>query len=275
MARPLLADTITRLGPEAAGAVLVTGSHGGVYAAYLAARAKLRAVVFNDAGGGLEQAGIAGLAWLAGRGMAAASVDYRSARIGDAADMFARGRISHANAQARACGVEKGQACTEAAALLEKKASVPQLVVAPMDEARQVVPGSGCRLVLVDSAALVLPEDAGQLVVTGSHGALFGNDPANALKVEARLAAFNDAGLGPGEVGASRLPALQSRGIAAVTLAAATAKIGDARSGWVTGVISRSNALAEAMGAHEGIPLRRVIEAICGIAPPEAGQLPE
>ena len=33
----LTADSITRIGAEARGAVVVNGSHGGVYAAYLAA----------------------------------------------------------------------------------------------------------------------------------------------------------------------------------------------------------------------------------------------
>ena len=35
----IIADSITRVGPEAAGAVLVNASHGGIYAAYLAATA--------------------------------------------------------------------------------------------------------------------------------------------------------------------------------------------------------------------------------------------
>ncbi|MDF2095617.1 hypothetical protein [Aquibaculum arenosum] len=264
MASPLLADTVTRLGPEAVGAVLVTGSHGGVYAAYLAARAGLRAVIFNDAGIGLEEAGVAGLAWLAERGIAAAAVDHASARIGEAADMLHRGRISRANAQARACGVASGQDCAEAAALLEAAEAVT-LEVAPMREARQVVGGRHCRLVLIDSAALVQPEDAGQVVITGSHGALFGGDPANALKADAQLAVFNDAGLGPDEVGASRLPALQGRGIAAVTVAAASARIGDARSALDNGIISRTNPLADALGAREGMALRELVNDLTGL----------
>lgn len=40
----IVADRITRVGPEAAGAVAANASHGGIYAAYLAA-------IFNDAGG--------------------------------------------------------------------------------------------------------------------------------------------------------------------------------------------------------------------------------
>ena len=63
MAAPIAtADSITRIGPEeAAGAVVVNASHGGVYAAYLAAKLGVAAAVFNDAGVGRDEAGIGGL----------------------------------------------------------------------------------------------------------------------------------------------------------------------------------------------------------------------
>src|SRR5690625_4748573 len=127
MTQPLLADTITRL-PDARGAVLVTGSHGGIYAAYLAVRAQVRAVIFNDAGIGLEEAGVAGLLWLERLGVAAAAVDHASARIGNAAEMMQLGRISRTNRLAGACGVTPGQPCQEAAALLEKADAVVAMV---------------------------------------------------------------------------------------------------------------------------------------------------
>ena len=52
------ADSITRIGSEATGAVVVNGSHGGLYAAYLAAKLGVAAAVFNDAGVGRDRAGI-------------------------------------------------------------------------------------------------------------------------------------------------------------------------------------------------------------------------
>ena len=70
----VLRDSVTATEPGDAGAVLVTGSHGGVYAANLAARARVRAANFNDAGPGKDKAGIAGLAALQDLGMAAAGV---------------------------------------------------------------------------------------------------------------------------------------------------------------------------------------------------------
>src|SRR5690606_32055631 len=93
----LEAPTATKFPPEARGSVVVCGSHGGRYPAYLAAQAGLRAVIFNDAGVGRENAGIASLTLLEQGGMAAATISHTSARIGEPADMMARGVISYAN----------------------------------------------------------------------------------------------------------------------------------------------------------------------------------
>ena len=53
----LTVDTVTKLGPEHRDQVLIGASHGGVYAGYLAAKAGVRAVLLNDAGVGIEDAG--------------------------------------------------------------------------------------------------------------------------------------------------------------------------------------------------------------------------
>ena len=97
----VLADTATKLGAAARGAVIVTGSHGGRYAAYLTLKAHPRAVIHNDAGVGKDEAGIAVIAMAEALGVAAATASHASCRIGDAADMMARGVVSHANALAR------------------------------------------------------------------------------------------------------------------------------------------------------------------------------
>ena len=57
----VVADSVTALGARHEGAVLVSGSHGGLIAARYAAAAGVRAAVFNDAGIGLDDAGIMGL----------------------------------------------------------------------------------------------------------------------------------------------------------------------------------------------------------------------
>lgn len=258
----VLADTATKLGPNAGGAVIVTGSHGGSYAAYLTLKAHPRAVIHSDAGVGKDDAGVAVIGMAEVLGIAAATVSHASCRIGDAADMIARGQVSHANAMAAALGVAPGMACREAAQrLLAAKPTGrdPQ----PCAETRQILaePGWRRRIVLIDSASLVAPEDNGQIVVTGSHGALVGGDPAMALRVDAYAAVFSDAGVGIDGVGITRLPALDRRGIAGLTISAASARIGDAASLYADGIISHANEVARGLGARPGEPLGARLQA--------------
>jgi hypothetical protein len=197
------------------------------------------------------------LDWLGAQGMAAAAVDCTSADIGNAAQMLAHGRLSHVNAIAARLGLRAGMGCAPAAAMLDAAPTAggdcPEI-----REGRRVLtpPGAVRRLVLIDSAALVVADDAGQVVVTGSHGALFGGDPANALKVNAYMAVFNDAG---GGCGTSRLPALQARGVAAATVAARSARIGDATSTWEDGIVSACNPAAATLGARLSMTARELV----------------
>jgi hypothetical protein len=255
----IAADTITRLPPDAAGQVVVSGSHGGRYPGYLAAKAGLRAVILNDAGVGKDAAGIGALPYLEALGIAAAAVLHESCRIGDTEDMLARGRISRVNAIAEGQGVAAGMACLEAAILLTG-APHRRVEAPPIGEGRSELDDAGSRrIILVDSAAMVRPDDAGGIVVTGSHGGLVGGDPAMALRTEAFAAVFNDAGIGIDEAGVGRLPALERRGIAAFTVAAASARIGEARSSFEDGVISRVNDTAARLGATPGLRARDVL----------------
>jgi hypothetical protein len=260
-AEPLLLDSITDAAEQARGRVIVSGSHGGLYPAYLASRAGSKAVILNDAGGGLEGAGIAGVVALDGIGMAAAAVTHNSCRIGDARDTFDRGVISAVNALAESLGVRIG---TTAAVAGELLAAAPQ----PSDnlpeiaESRRVLRPDGCKvtIVLADSASLVAEdEDTGRIVVTGSHGGLIGGDPARALKAAAAFGVFNDAGYECDAAGTTRLPALDKSGIAAVTVAHTSARIGDAASAWETGVISCTNRVARDAGVATGEPLAEAI----------------
>ncbi len=219
--------------------MLVAGSHGGIIAAFLGARAGAHALVLNDAGLGKDRAGIAGLFYLEEIGMAAAAVDCMSARIGDGADMLARGVISHANLQAAFCGVVAGQSCREAAERLRGVLEGPPEVWA------------------LDSIGKVEPADAVRILVIGSHGALHGGRRDSALAVDAAAAVFNDAGVGADRIGISRLPVLGARGIPAVAVDCMSARIGDGRSAWETGVVSHINSVAGAVGAARGMTVTR------------------
>ncbi len=253
----VLANTATKLGLDAEGAVILTGSHGGRYAAYLTLKVHPRAVIHNDAGGGKDEAGIAVLAMAEELGVAAATASHASCRIGDAVDMATRGSISHVNKLAAALGVRAGMSCRVAAErLLGARASNRD--PAPCGETRRVLeePGWRRRIVLIDSASLIRPEDGGQIIVTASHGALVGGSAAMALQADGFAAVFHDAGVGIDGAGITRLPALDARGIAGLTVSAASARIGDAVSVYEEGAISHANATAQGLGARAGEPLK-------------------
>lgn len=256
MTSPILLDSITDADASANAAVVVSGSHGGIYPAVVASRAGARAVLFNDAGIGLNRAGIAGVERLTQCGMAAAGVDCQSARIGSAQDMVESGMVSFANEVAAAMGITEGMP-VQAALNLLTSARTPHSILPAMAESRRTIIPDGipATALLVDSASLVTPRDAGQIIIAGSHGGLIGGNPSRALKAKARFACFNDAGIGKGGIGTSRLPALQDQGMPAVTVSHASAIIGDAASSLDTGQISAVNELAAAMGIIVGTSL--------------------
>ena len=253
----IVLDSITELQPRHAGEVVVSGSHGGVIAAYYAARAGVRAALFNDAGIGRDEAGIGGLAYLDPLGVAAAAVDHRSARIGDGADTLACGIVTRVNALGAACGVVAGMQAVEAA---ERLRTAPGRVTppAPRVESRAVFADDGLQVCAIDSVVLARPEDAGAVLACGSHGGLHGHRPDTVLGVAARVAIFNDAGIGKDGAGTSRLPVLEARGIAAATVTAASARIGSARSTWFDGIVSAVNPAAAALGLRAGFAAREL-----------------
>jgi hypothetical protein len=254
MAAQIIAEpSVTKLDARHRDAVLVAGSHGGVIAGFLAAKAGVRAVILNDAGVGRDQAGLSSLPYLEKIGMAAATVSHMSARIGEGADMLARGVITHANAIAAKLGVRPGQSCADAAARL-RDAPVATSAPPPYEEARfplRETPGEPAIWGL-DSVSLVLPEDRPRILIIGSHGGILGGKPETAMKHDAIAAVFNDAGVGADGAALTRLPPLDARGIAAVTVDCMSARIGDARSAWETGVLSHVNATAKKLGAKPG-----------------------
>ena len=106
--RIIVMDSITKLTPDDAGSIVVSASHGGVSSGEFALTFSVAAVFFNDAGVGKDRAGIAALEMLQKKSIAAGTVSHSSARIGDAADMWINGVISHVNPAAHTLGLEPG-----------------------------------------------------------------------------------------------------------------------------------------------------------------------
>jgi hypothetical protein len=139
----------------------------------------------------------------------------------------------------------------------------PPLVLA-LAEARVLLRPGAIPVWGLDSNSLVRAADAGAIVVTGSHGGLLGGRPESAIKAAVLAAVFNDAGIGVDAAGLGRLPVLAARGIAAATVAADSARIGEARSTWETGLLSAVNAPAAAAGAAPGMTVRTFVACVLG-----------
>lgn len=254
------ADSVSTLSGFHRGKVLVAGSHGGIIAGIIAAEAGVLAVILNDAGVGKDNAGIASLALLEAIGMAAATVDRRSVTLGKADLALATGIISHANSPARACGVRPGDTCLHAAQKLchaqPATGTLPHYVENRflLDTSDLQPPVIGC-----DTVCLVQEDDAGKILVCGSHAALHSPDLRQALTADAAAAFFHDAGcLGESE-GISRLPVLDGRGIAAAAVDYRSARIGDALSMWETGRLSFLNETAINLGWRCGMSLPEAV----------------
>src|SRR5579862_9726647 len=102
--------------------VAVSGSYGGRYNAYNAAKWPVRAVIKDDAG-------IVGLEFLDRIGMAAATADAMTCHIGDGEHMLAHGVISHVNKIAAALGCRVEQSVGDCAELM--RAAVPPTEMPP------------------------------------------------------------------------------------------------------------------------------------------------
>lgn len=119
-------------------------------------------------------------------------------------------------------------------------------------------------VVLLDSITQVDASHAGLCVVTGSHGGV--SAARYASKVTARLYAFNDAGVGKDAAGIAALALLDVHGIVAVTVAHDSARIGEARDTWDSGVISHRNAAAGRLGVQSGTRLSEALAVLAGEA---------
>lgn len=251
------------------GQVLISGSYGGEYNAWHAAKWGIRGVVLNDAGVGLDGAGISGLSYLDRIGLPAATADAHTCHIADGEHMLARGIISHVNTAAAAAGCRVGQTVQECA---QRMTACPVVT-------RQPPPiGGGKRytirdepgqrkVICLDAAPMLEPADAGAIAITGSHAALFRGQPDGLISPDVHAVFFSDAGVGLDEAGIARLPLLDVRGIAAGTVSAASAPIGDSRAILAKGILSHVNRTARAMGAAPGQPLRDFVDRLLAAGP--------
>lgn len=130
------------------------------------------------------------------------------------------------------------------------------------------------RVVVMDSMAQVLPEDAGHIVVCGSHG---GSSAAEyALKARVRAAFFNDAGVGKDQAGVRALEILGALDVPACAVSHLSARIGDGRDTWENGRLSHVNKPGERLGLRPGLSVQDAVAMLLRATTlPPRGRSPE
>lgn len=248
----------------ARGNVVISGSYGGPYNAFHAAKWGIRGVVLNDAGIGKDDAGISGLPYLDTIGLAAATADARTCHIGDGEHMLQHGVISHVNQAAEALGCRVGMSVRECATRMKAGPVTNEQPAAVSGGKRYVMsetPGKP-RILCIDAAPMLEAGDAGDIAITGSHAALFRGKPDGLIAPSVHAVFFNDAGVGLDEAGIQRLALLDERQLIAGAVDAASAPIGNAREIYRTGILSHVNASAAAAGAVPGMALRDFVQTL-------------
>jgi uncharacterized protein YunC (DUF1805 family) len=107
-------DSITFLNKNNAGDIVVCGSHGGLSAGHYAQKHCVKAVFFNDAGIGKNNAGIKSLELLSNGEIIACTVSCMSAEIFNGQDTLENGIISVCNQLAKSRGIKETMSIKEA-----------------------------------------------------------------------------------------------------------------------------------------------------------------
>lgn len=108
----------------------------------------------------------------------------------------------------------------------------------------------GITVFVADSISFASHEQAGHVVVTGSHGGRSAGEYAAGFGFAALVA--SDAGRGLNDAGVAGLRALGRIGVAGVGVAHTSARIGDGDDVWSSGVVSYANEPAHRAGVTIG-----------------------
>lgn len=234
--------------------VFVGASFAGrqTFAAPLSLGAK--GIVAHAAGIGKDEAGIDGLTLADRFGVPAAAAETMSARMSEGRSLLEDGRVGHVNRAAAALGLKVGAPVGEAAhALLAAPAGTQRDLGAEAGshttgEVRTVLQTDTGGIYATWFIALIKGARPNDVFVTGTH---CGRTMAEyTVKVRPKAIIANDAGFCKDRSGVIGLAMLERDGIPAASVAAMSARIGDAMSTYADGMISEANAPAAARGVR-------------------------
>jgi len=257
--------------------ILVCGSHcgGNRDLARHVKNCHVKAVFLNNAGVGKNQAGIRGLIHYQAEGILACAVDHNSAEIGISSDTWESGTISHSNPQAEEAGIQIGDSVKDAVGKIVNLFILPSSTQinkdfeslidekkensSKVDLKKQVQTHiDGVSITVTDSITFLNENNAGEIVVCGSHGGLSAGEYAQKHRVKAVF--FNDAGIGKNRAGVKSLESLSDAGILACTVDCMSAEIFNGYDTLGNGIITVCNQLATIRNIKEKMTVTEAIK---------------
>lgn len=249
--------------------ILVCGSHcgdNGTFARKLK-NCAVQAVFLNNAGIGKNNAGISGLGFYDAEQIMAFAVSHNSAEIGVSQDTWENGIITHLSLQAEAAGIQIGDSVQKAVAKINPvlKPSTPFESVAvdstgnskaELTKQKQVQV-NGVAITIADSITFLNADNAGDILVCGSHGGVSAGHYAEKLQLKAAF--FNDAGIGKNNAGIKSLDSLSDLGILACTVDCMSAEIFNAEDALENGIVSVCNQLAKDKNIREKMTVKEAL----------------
>jgi hypothetical protein len=247
-------DSSSYLGPHTTGPtdVIVVGSYCGTRILAPMFTRGVKAVIATDAGIGKDDAGISGLKHGEQIGVPVATIAAMSAETSNGRSTLL-GEISRANAQAGALGVAPGMVAYEAAARLAG-ASPGKPIPTPLgaEDAPVVVEETPSGRIWATPGTTAIKEQVpNDVICSGANSSRVFSD--GVLRIAAKGAIGNDAGIGKNNTAVEGIKLLGERGIPAAAAATMSARLGEGLSTWNDGIISIVNQVAAARGVKVGM----------------------
>jgi hypothetical protein len=258
-------DSSSYLDPHPTGPtdVVVVGSYCGTRILAPIFTRGVRAVIATDAGIGKADAGISGLKHAEQIGVPVATIAAMSAETSNGRSTLL-GEISRANAQARALGVVPGQVAYEAAARLAL-APVGKSIPTPLgvEQAPVVVEETPKGRIWATPGSTAIKEKIpNDVFCSGANSSRVFSD--GALRMAAKGAIANDAGIAKNNTAVEGVTLLGERGIPAASVATMSARLGEGLSTWNDGIISVVNPAAAARGVKVGMTAKEAARLMLG-----------
>ena len=232
--------------------VVVIGSYCGTRVLSPLVTRGVKGIIATDAGIGKDDAGISGVAHGEKIGVPVASIDVMSAETSNGRQTML-GAISRANAPARALGVQIGMAAWEAADLMARApAGRPIPTPAGDEEAPVVVEDAGRGRIWATPGTTAIHEKIPRDVIcSGANSSRVMSD--GVLRMGAKGAIANDAGIARNKSAVEGIFLLAAAGVPAASVATLSARLGEGLSTWNDGVISIVNDPAAKLGVRTGM----------------------